>query len=313
MTKYILQRFALMAITFFIIVSIVFIGTRSAQMALWSTPHPIIEDIKIAFEMYKVYLHNVFYDGDFGESVMGLDVRQTMIERIPVSMKISFAALIFYLPVGILLGVISAYYKDTLFDKIIANVSMIFGSIPSYIVMFFFVMFFGYKLGWFPAIYDPNPDNLWDLLMVLAMPVAALTIVPLATTIRFMRAEVYEEMDKEYILLLRTKGLTRWQSMTRHAIRNCITPVIQDIAFTFGIMLTMSFIIEMTYNIHGIAYLFYQSMIVPSIDGNYLSIDTNVAVAVSAFYVAVLLFVAFFSDILLAVMDPRVNIRGKKE
>lgn len=312
MVKYVFNRFVLMIVTFFVIISIVFIGTRTAQISLYTTPHPIIEDVKIAFQMYKIYLHNVFYEGDYGETLLGFDIKDIMIYKIPVSMKVLITALLFYIPVGVLFGVLSAYFKGSWFDKIVGGSAALLSGIPSYILMFFFVLVLGYKLEWFPAIYDQSPTNLWDQFKNLAMPVTALTIVPLATTIRIMRAEVSEEMDKEYILLLRTKGLTKWQCITRHAIRNCVAPVIQDITFTFGIMLSMSFIIEMTYNINGIAYLFYQAMIVPSIDGNYLFIDTNVAVAVSAVYVAVLLVVGFIVDISLALLDPRVNIKGKK-
>ena len=213
---------------------------------------------------------------------------------------------------GVFLGVLSAYYSGSWFDKLVGNVSAVLSGIPSYVLMFFFVIVLGYKLELFPAIYDQSPTNLWDQILNLAMPVTALTIVPLATTMRIMREELKEEMEKQYILLLRTKGLTRWKCITRHAIKNCIPVVVQDITFTFGIMLSMSFIIEMTYNINGIAYLFYQAMIVPSIDGNYLFIDTPTAVAVSAVYVAMLLVVGFIVDIALALLDPRVNIRGKK-
>jgi oligopeptide transport system permease protein len=144
------------------------------------------------------------------------------------------------------------------------------------------------------------------------MPVVALTLLPIANTIRVVKGELSEEMESKYVLLLRTKGLTKWQALTRHALKNSLIPVLQDVTITFGLILTMGFLIEMTYNVHGIAYLFYQGMIVPSLDYNYFFIDVPLATMTSAFYAGFILIISFISDMSVAFLDPRINIHGKK-
>lgn len=312
MTKYIIKRFFLMILVWFIIVSIAFIGTKMAQYAIWSFPHPIIIDFKRAVADYQIYMKGVLLHNDWGVSRDSIDIWSMALERGPITLKINFYALLFYVPFGIFLGLVCSYYKGSIFDKIVSNVTLVLSGIPSYIMMFFLLVVFGYKLRWFPALYDPYPDTIIEFIKGITLPVVALTLVPLSHTIRMVKGELEEEMESEYVILLKAKGLSRWQSMRIHALRNAMIPVIQDMVFQFGIILSMSFIIEMTYNIHGIAYLFFQSMIVPSIDGNYLNIDTPVATMTTAFYAAFVLIVGLVSDILLPLFDPRINITGKK-
>lgn len=313
MVKYILKRFFLFLFAWAGITFIAYIGTTAANIRVWSFAHPFIDDLEMAFEMFKLYIQRMVEDGYYGQSdILGEPLSLVFERRVPVSLKLNLYAFLLYIPLGVVFGVIAARNDGNWIDKLISNLTLILGGVPSFLMMFFMVMVLGYTLNWFPPRYDPNPDGILEFIHVMFIPIMALTIMPMASTIRVVRAELKEEVMNDYILLLKAKGFSDRQILWRHALRSCLIPVAQDIPNHFGMMVTMSFIIEMNYNIQGIGYLFYQSVIVTGIDGTYLQLDPDTITMITFVYAGIILFVSFLGDASLSLLDPRINIKGKK-
>ncbi len=207
-------------------------------------------------------------------------------------MNINLIAFALYLPLGILLGTIAAVKKNSWFDNVISFFTMIFSSIPSFILIFGFIMLFGYVLSWWPP---QSPSVLADASMKLkglAIPVLVLSFHPMATITRSLRGELIETLSSDHLLLARAKGLNFRQLLFRHTFRNSLVPVIQLVPATFLLVLTNSFFVEIVYGIPGLAGLFMDSIYQPMMDTGYFFIDTNTIMPISAFYAAIGLFAA---------------------
>lgn len=313
MTKYISKRIFFTFITFILIISFVYIISVYANLAIWLRGYSKLEILKFAWFDFKIYAEGIITDFDFGTyNMAGKPVLTHVLEEIPTTFKINLYAFILYMPLGILLGFLTAYYKNSWFDRCISYITLVLGSVPGYVTMLFLMLYFGYQLGWFPGRFDPSPDNPWSFIQSITLPVLALSAGPVSRFTRILRGELIESMDSEYLLLLRMKGLNKRQMMVRHAFKNSIPPLVTDIPRTFSLVLSMSFIIEITYNIRGAAFLLYESFITPSLDGNYLQIDAEAAFVICGFYIGLVMLMSLVSDISQAFIDPRVQMGSKK-
>ena len=312
MIKYVLKRSAMMMITFFIIMSLVYIVATVANLDTWYRGYSKIEFIKMAIENYFPYLKGIFTRFDFGMYYANVSTLERVMEEIPTTFKINLYAFIFYTVLGIVFGFISAYFHKSLLDKIISYITLVLGSVPGYVTMLFLMLYFGYKLGWFPGRFDPDPEGPYTFFQSITLPILALSAVPISRFTRILRGELIETMGSEFLLLARAKGLNKKQVMFRHALKNSLIPMITEIPMTFSLVLSMSFIIEITYNIRGAAFLLYESFITPSLDGNYLSIDVETSFVICGFYVGMVMILTLISDLSYALIDPRMRMGQKK-
>jgi oligopeptide transport system permease protein len=228
-----------------------------------------------------------------------------LFERIPVTLRLNLFALLLYIPLGFLLGIISALRKNSAADNIISVGVMIFISTPSFVLMLFLVLIFGYQLRWFDFQFPASDVQglRWWLGMVL--PVLGLSFGSIAGLTRYTRAELSEVLTSEFVLLARTKGLTRQQAVIRHALRNSLVPLVPSIIGSFVGLLSGSVIIELIYGIPGTGRLYLDSLAI----GNY---DYNLLLAIGAFYTLVGLIASLLIDLSYGLVDPRIRIGGRK-
>lgn len=210
-------------------------------------PIPVIKQ-------YYSWVKNIVTRWDWGLSTKleaGRPAFDLIKERIPTTMNINIVALIFYIPIGLTLGIIAALKKNKPTDNVISIAVMIMISIPSFVIMIILVMTFGYTLEWVPSIFPAKDAATALRIKGLILPVLAMTFGPVASLTRVTRAELTEVLTSEFLLLARTKGLTRRQAVIRHAMRNSMVPLVPGIIFSFVGILSGSVIIEMIYSIPG--------------------------------------------------------------
>lgn len=311
MFKYFSVRLFIMIVSFIVITSVCYIAFEFANLKIWSRGLTDLELLEIAFENYKVFAEQVFKHNDWGRYDVANSVWEKAMEEIPTTVKIINITFFTFVFIGISLGIITAYYQGTWIDKVITYVAVFFGSIPEYITIGLLVLLFGTTLGWLPTFYDPNPDDPWNLFLVVSMPVLALSMVPILKIMRLLRSELIEEMNSDYAYLVRCKGFRRFYTLWKHALRNSIAPVLTEIPYIFSMVISLSFVIEISYNIRGAAWLLYTSVIKQD-EIPYILVNIPISVLICAYYILSVLVVAFLCNVAMALIDPSIVLKGKK-
>ncbi|MBR0138737.1 MAG: ABC transporter permease, partial [Firmicutes bacterium] len=238
MTKYILQRLLATVITLFVILTIGFIVIRLMPGSIFEgydemTPEMMAQlNAKYNFDkpvivQYFIYMRNILVHWDWGISLKmnpNVPVWTIVRQKIPVTLYVNLYSLMISLPLGMIAGIAMALKKNSGIDYGISFLVVIFISVPSFVFATGMQYFLAYKFGWFPIIYDVNAVGSAKL-HSLVLPILALAFSPIARVARYLRAELAETINSEYMLLARTKGLTYTQATLRHGIRNSLVPL----------------------------------------------------------------------------------------
>jgi ABC-type dipeptide/oligopeptide/nickel transport system permease component len=312
MVAYIIKRILLFTVSIFIIISFVFIFTRVSMLQIWATPHPISGDFKIAYNEYLVYLENIFTRWDWGRDQYYMPIWDLVFQKAMVSLKYNIVAFIVYMSGGIFFGLVAAYYQHKWLDYVISFFSMLFNSIPGFVFIFFLILVFGYFLNWFPPQEPFQNASTLRTIKGYFIPVIALSVGPMGRIAQLVRGEIIESMQTPQYLLLRAKGLTRRQAFIRHGLKDSLVVLIPESIPIFVFVLNMSFVIEYTYNINGIAKLFFQSLISFGGDNTAIVVNTQIVVPIAALLMATIMIFSLITDVTLAFIDPRISIRSKK-
>ncbi len=315
MGKYIVKRLFAMALTLFIIITISFFAIRlipgdvlgeGANPELRAAMRARYHLDKPLAEQYAIFLRN-FISFDFGESITLYPRRpvfEIMAEKIPMTLVLNIFSLIITIPIGIACGIIAALKKNTLADNAISTMVVINVSVPSFVVASLLQYFFAYKLGWFPILLNlkaafMSPAQLWSMVL----PVLALSFGGIATIARYMRAELFEALGSEYMLLARAKGLTQMQATVRHALRNSFIPLCNIIVPMFMNVLGGSVVVERIFNIPGLGSL---------MTGSISTSDYYLTIAILFVYSLINLASVLLVDLSYGIVDPRIRMGGGK-
>lgn len=258
---------------------------------------------------YGRWLSNILTRWDWGtSSVVNPGKTATFIigSRLPVSMKLNFISIFFSVPLGFLLGIWAALKKNKMTDHIISTMVMVFVSIPSFVLISFLILQFGYNAKILPPVWPDSAQISSDAALAVkayVIPVAALCFGSVASFTRYMRAELCEIMSSEFLLLARTKGLTKPQTVIRHALRNSMVPIIPMVIGEFIGILGGSMVLEQLYSIPGIGTLF-----VSALNGK----DYNLIMADMALYTSIGLFATLLVDLSYGIVDPRIRMGAVK-
>ena len=317
MLRYVIERLVAMLITLAIIVTIGFMVIRLMPGNMFDGNPDMTAEQQAALEakyhldkplpvQYAYFLRDAFTKGDWGTSLKlypNVPVWDIMKTRIPVSMYINILSLIISLPVGIILGIVAAIRKNTWVDYLVSFLVVICISVPSFVFATLMQYFFAFKMGSFPIIYDATATGLKQL-HSLALPVFALSLGPIARVTRYLRAELAETINSDFMLLAKTKGLTETQSTIHHGIRNPLLPLMNIIVPMFTSIMGGSLVIETIFAIPGMGGIMVSSINAP---------DYEVTLAVLIFYSIISLLTILIVDLSYGVVDPRVRMGGKKE
>ncbi|MTT30565.1 ABC transporter permease subunit [Terrilactibacillus sp. BCM23-1] len=308
MIRYILQRFGYMVVTFFVIVTLTFLSMKllpgtpyrnaakmtKEQIANLNATYGLDKPIPV---QYLKYVGNML-QGNLGESFQydGRPVTQIIGEKFPISIELGVEAIILGVVVGLLLGIFAGLKRNTIWDYSSMVIAVLGISIPSFIFAALLQYWLGVKYQIFPIAYWETPAN-------RILPAISLSTVVIATVARFMRTEMVEVMQSDYITTAEAKGITTMQIIFKHSIRNAIIPVITILGPLFVNIITGSLVIEKIFAIPGIGEQF-----VTSIYTN----DYPMIMGTTIIYSAMFILIIFIVDILYGVIDPRIRLAGGK-
>ncbi len=314
--KYVLERIGAMLLTLFLVMTLSFMVIRLMPMSLFENPEvpkEIQEKLEDKFHLndplpvqYFYFMEGIVTNLDFGISVKirpGLDVWGIIVERLPPTMLINFVSLFISIPLGLAFGMIAALKRNTWIDNLISVFVILFISIPSFVFASLLQYVLTFMFPIFPTLYDSNAATFGAMMFSLVLPIIALSLNPIATLTRYLRGELIENIASEYLLLARTKGLTKAQCITRHAFRNSMMPITNTmIALVTGIM-GGSLVVESMFAVPGTG-----GMLVKSIFAG----DHFLTVAILIFYSAISLTTTLIVDLSYSLIDPRVRVGGGK-
>ncbi len=257
-------------------------------------------------QQYFSWLKNILTAWDWGTSTFvspNVDSMVIIGERLVVSMKINIISVIVSVPIGIALGIWAALKKNKPTDHIISTLVMVFISVPSFILITFMMLMLCYNNQVLPSQWPSTSAPTGTKIAAYVIPVFCLSFGSICGYTRYTRAELCEVMSSDYLLLARTKGLTRRQAILRHALRNAMVPIVPSILAEFIGILGGSMILEQLYGIPGIGKLYVTAL--GQQDYNVLFVDMAVFTLISLLAGVVL-------DLSYGFIDPRIRMGAKK-
>lgn len=247
---------------------------------------------------------------DFGRSFStdGRLVIEKVGERIPITLLINILSLFLILFVSIPIGVISAAKKDSLFDKSTTLFVFLGFAIPTFWLALLLMILFGIQLEWLPisGIRSLNFNQLspfgkfFDYIKHLTLPTLVAAFGGLAGFSRYMRSNMLEVINMDYITTARAKGLSNFIVIWKHALRNALLPIITLLGFSIPGLIGGSVIFESIFAIPGMGQLFYMSV---------MSRDYPVIMGILVIGALLTMIGNLLADIGYAFADPRIRVR----
>ncbi len=319
MVKYVLKRILLMFMVFLIIVSMCFVlikllPNKPAQqfgkdMQLIEMRREALGYNKPLIEQYMIFFQKSLIGGDWGISeslYLGQDVWAKFMEKMPATIIVNSYTMIFSVPLGLLLGIYAALKKNKWQDHFISTSVMVFVSVPNFVYAFLVQYFLCFKLKWFPFQMAAGQDYFSFATFVSLVPaILSLGFGIVAGLTRYTRAELTEVLTSDFLLLARTKGLSKAQTTLRHALRNAMVPIFPMILGEFVGIIGGSLVIEQIFGIPGVGPLYVASITAATPDYNFFML-------LSAFYTLVSLASGILVDISYGFIDPRIRMGSKK-
>lgn len=308
MARYILRRVGTMLLALFFIVSATFFMLKAIPGGPFASekklPPSIEENITKKYHLddpwyiqYRDYLIRTA-EFDLGPSYRyeGRTVNDIIADGFPVSAQLGFVTLLISIVTGISLGTIAALNRNKFYDYFAMILATLGFSVPSFIVAFILMYIFAYKLR-------VLPPALWGTWKHLVLPAVSLSFVPTAVIARLIRSNMVEVLQQDYIKTAKAKGLKKTIVICRHALRNAITPVVIYLGPLVTGIFTGSFIIEHIFAIPGLGRHFVMSI---------QNRDYTVILGITVFYSLFLMTMNLAVDIMLTVIDPRVQLVDEK-
>ena len=317
MLKYVLKRLGLLVFTFLVIVTICFFLVKllpntppeqfGKDAAVILRRRELLGYNKPLIEQYFIFLRRTLIGGDWGISEtisFNKNVWDLFVERLPATMYVNLLAMFVSVPIGLALGIFAALKKNKWQDHVISVVVMIAISVPSYVTGFLVQYLFCYEWQIFPsqmAAADAGYFS-WTMIKSVIPPVMMLSFGTIAGLTRFTRAELTEVLTSEFMLLARTKGLTKAQATTRHALKNAMVPIFPSILGQFIGIIGGSLITEQIFGVPGVGGLYIKSI---------TSLDYNVFLLDTCFYLIIGLLSGIVLDLSYGFIDPRIRMGAK--
>lgn len=321
--KYVVKRILLALLTFLIIISVAFILIRllpnvpaqqfgkDMELVLQSRVRQGLVDkdgnpIPLLMQYWN-FLQKTVVGGNWGSSealYIGQDCFQIFLSKLPNTILVNAYSALLAVPMGLALGIYAALKKNKWQDHLISTGVMVLVSVPSYVYAFLIQYFLCFKLKLFPLVMNSGTNYFtWDMFHSMMPAIISLSLSSIAGYARFTRAELTEVLTSDYLLLARTKGLTRAQTTTRHALRNAMVPIFPSIVSEVILVLSGSLIIESIFVVPGVGPLYVESI---------TALDYNFFLLLSSFYTLIGLVAGIVVDLSYGIIDPRIRMGSKK-
>ncbi|MEO0546984.1 MAG: ABC transporter permease [Pseudomonadota bacterium] len=244
--------------------------------------------------------------GDLGTSyTYSVPVSELVAERVVVSLPLALMALFLSTVIAIPVGLIAAGKRGTMADTGIMAVTQIGIAIPNFWFALLLVYVLAIWLQWVPAGGFPGwEQGLWPGLNALLLPAIALALPQAAILSRVTRSALLETLGEDYIRTARAKGLSRRATLSRHALRNALIPVVTIIGLQFAYLLAGTIIIENVFYLPGLGRLIFQAINLR---------DLIVVESVVMLLVATIIAINFLVDLTYVWIDPRLRTSSDAE
>jgi len=243
-----------------------------------------------------------FVSGDWGRSLASRQpVLPLVLSRMRNSAMLAVLALVFYVPLGILLGVLAALHRDKALDQAISGLSMAFVGLPEFVSGLLLISAFALGLAILPANSSIAPDSGFpQAFRFLVLPAVTVSLTSLGYVTRMTRASTLEVLRTDYVRAADLKGLPRGLVLRRHVLRNALLPTVTVVAMGIGYLIGGLIVTEQVYGYPGLGRL-----LVYGIQRR----DVVLVQACSMVVVAVYSLSNLAADILYAVLNPRIRYR----
>ncbi|HIS85915.1 MAG TPA: ABC transporter permease [Candidatus Faecivicinus avistercoris] len=306
MLKYIFKRLMAGVLTIIVLITVAFFmmhampGSPFTQSEQRDIPPEVLERMiasygldRPVFEQYLSYWNSLLH-GDLGLSYKqaNTSVNDIIETHFPVSARVGAVAVIVSLLIGIPLGLLAAVYRGRAIDMASMAFATIGISIPVFVISVLLMYLFANVLQWLPS-YGLTSWRHYIL------PVACLSFNPIAYIARQTRSSMLDALEQDYVRTARAKGVSELLVVTKHALKNALTPVITYLGPLVAGLLTGSFVVERLFSVPGIGRYFVQSV---------SDRDYTMIMGIVIFFGIFVVICNLISDILLAIVDPRVKL-----
>lgn len=312
MGKYIVRRLITMIIMIFVISLIIYVALNNTGvdpvgmlLGIDNYTAEAAAELRAKYGLDQPLLIRFFkwwgqiLHGEFGYSITkGYSIKTGLIDKWPATLEITLLALIFSTIIGIFIGMLSAFWQNSIIDYIGRGLAVLGNSMPEYFFALILVQIFSVKLGWLPMSgritvgADSRIPN-------LILPVIALTIPMCGNLMRYTRNTMLDVANQEYVKLARSKGIPEWKVYTKHIFRNSVRPVITVLLFRLTMLIGGSVACEMVFCWPGVGQVLTSSI---------TASDYPTVMIYTLAMAVLMLSISFAIDIIGAFLDPRVRL-----
>ena len=313
--KLLLIRLGLGLVTLFLVSIVVFAATQalpgdaakailgkdSADVARYEALRAQLRLDRPVVEQYTSWLAGVAH-GDLGNSLVGAGAKVTTLLRSRVinSATLVFLAALVSIPISILIGALSAVWRDSKFDNVVNIGNLSLAALPEFVIGIVLVLLFGTAVfKWLPSV--SNVDSLAPLrsqMTLFILPVVTLVLAVIPYVSRMLRASTIEVLESEYVMMARLKGLSESRVLWHHALPNAIVPTIQVIAISIAWLAGGIITVEYLFGFPGIG-----AGLVDAVANRDMPMVQALVLLMAAVYVVLNL----IADILTILISPRLR------
>jgi len=306
MPAYLLQRFGMMLVTLWAIVTLTFFLMHAVPGGPFVSERMLAPEIAAALNAkygldQPIWLQYLNYLGriltfDLGPSFKypGVSVNTMIADGLPVTLQTGLLAVICVVALGVPMGIIAALNRNKWPDTTVMLFATIGVAIPSYVIATVLLYVFALRLGWVPTF---GLDD-WRGYF---LPVFALSGFWISFVARLTRSSLLETFEQDFMTTARAKGLRPGQVLFKHGLRNSLVPVVTVLGPVVANLITGSFVIEQIFALPGIGRQFVLSI---------TNRDYTAIMGITIFYAAALMVMILIVDLLYAVLDPRIRLTG---
>ncbi|GAB3052912.1 oligopeptide ABC transporter permease [Virgibacillus ainsalahensis] len=246
--------------------------------------------------------------GDLGQSFrFKMPVTELIGERIINSFWLSLLTLVFTYLIALPLGILSGRYNDSLLDQTITGYTYLGFATPLFIFALLMVWIFGFGLGWFPTSGSVAPgltpgsfDYILSKFYHLLLPALSLALITTVNTVQYLRSEIIDTKQKDFIITARAKGASETRVYNRHIFRNSLLPIAAFFGWEITTLIGGTVFVEQIFGYPGMGLLFLESITLR---------DYSVVTSVVLLFGIASILGALLSDIILSLVDPRIRIK----
>ena len=244
------------------------------------------------WQQYLRYL-SAIARGDFGPSYKYLDrgVTEIIADTLPTSLLLGALAILFALVVAFPIGLIAAYYRNSLIDRFCMFVATLGISLPNFLLGAFLIWSIALQLGWLQA-------GRWDDGSSVILPTVTLGAAPAAYLAALLRSTLLETFGQDFVRTARAKGLTEFIVVTKHALCHSLIPVLTVMGPLTAALLTGSFVVEFVFAIPGMGRFFITAV---------TDRDYPLIMGVTLVYTSLVVCTNLLVDLLYSYVDPRIR------